>query len=221
MREKRPPQQTPGAAHTEGAANDDFTLPAALYWDAVYFLDQARHQGPQTYIEAKERYLRAALLTVFAGFEATLNQATFAHAMAHADKIGLVERDILEERETILDERGYIVRRGKFYPLEARLSFIALFLSGKDFDRNSALWGRFRRAKELRDTWTHPKPPFDTWSLTVEDVEEAITTIKEMLGELSRLMGLEPPLWLTPASEVLAGLKTQQAKSAPDGDVDE
>jgi hypothetical protein len=204
----RPPQRT------GGQPNDDFTLPPALYWDAVYFVEQARLNSGYT----QDRFLRAALYAAFASFEATLNQAAFGHAAAHASVLGQIERDVLEERETIVDDRGHIVRRTKYYPLEARLSFLALFLSGQDFDRGTALWTRFREARQLRDEWTHPKPPFDTWSLTVSQVEQAIATLKEVLVELSRLMGEDPPLWLTPAEEVLGELQARRAETHPQDD---
>lgn len=213
MPDRRWPQQTPGVAQVEGRPDDDFTLPAALYWDAVAFLEQARRQTGENSRNARDRYLRAALYAAFASFEAALNQAAFAHATAHATVLGQIERDVLEERETVLGDQGQIIRRTKFYPLEARVSFLARFLAGREFERTTDLWARFRWAKQLRDTWTHPKPPFDTWSLGVEDVERVITTLKDVLVELSRLMDLEPPLWLTPAEEVLGHL--QAAK--PDG----
>lgn len=80
--------------------------------------------------------------------------------------------------------------------------YLALFLSGQDFDRSGQLWQRFQTARELRDRWTHPKPPFDTWSLTLADVHAAITAVREMLIKLAEMMDAEPPLWLRPVDEV-------------------
>ena len=59
-----------------------------------------------------------------------------------------------------------------------------MFLSGKQFDTSTALWTDFLEAKRLRDEWTHPKPPFNTWGLTLEKVEKAVKTLIEVVAEL-------------------------------------
>jgi hypothetical protein len=196
MAERRRPQKTPGTAFTEGTPNNDFTLPPSLYYDAAYFLVAARTSGENNDLDQEQRYLRAALYCGFAFFEATLNQAAFAHASAHATNLGQPELDILQEKETTVDQRGHVIRRTKFYPLDVRLLFLTLFLSGEEFDRSTTLWQRFQEAKALRDTWTHPKPPFDTWSLTFEKTRTAIETLRDVLIEISRLMDVPPPSWL-------------------------
>jgi hypothetical protein len=193
LAEKRRPQQTPGEAVSNYDPTDDFTLPACLYTDAVIFVEKARRaQARSKPLEDVDRYLRAALLAGFAFFEARINQAAFGHASFHEVFLGQLERDVLEEKETTIDDRGMVLRKTKFYPLEARFLFITMFLSGRQFDTSTVLWSEFIEAKKLRDEWTHPKPPFDTWGLTLPKVEKAVRTLIEMLAELSRLMGLEP-----------------------------
>ena len=190
-----------------GEPYDDFTLPAALYYDSISHYEQASiHQenGDQV---AAERYSRSALLAAFGFFEAQLNQIAFAYAAAHRDRLGQIETDVLEEKETALDDQGRIVRKDKFYRTESRFSFLVLFLSGQDFNRGGETWQRFCESRELRDIWTHPKPPFYTWSLTPEKVRTAIVSVREMFISLSAMMRCEPPLWLRPIDEVLDGVK--------------
>ncbi len=206
MPERRKPQQTPGPALSKLG---DFTLPAAMYYDAIYFVEQAR-RSPESEPWQEKRHLRAALYSAFGFFEAQLNQVAFAHADTHVDALNEIERNVLEEKETVLDERGHLIRKVKFYPLEARFLFLTLFLSGQEFDRTNLLWDRFRRAKALRDSWTHPKPPFDFANLTVVNVEEAIKVLREVLVELSRLMNIEVPLWLLPFERVVIALDSDQ-----------
>ncbi|HUQ85780.1 MAG TPA: hypothetical protein VM077_05645 [Candidatus Limnocylindrales bacterium] len=201
--EKRTPQKTPGYASTKVQKNDNFNLPIAMYYDSVYFLELARDKTHEPFTNNEERCLRSALYSGFGFFEATLNRTALGHAQAHRKILPQAEVDILEEKETILSGNGHIVRKTRFYPLETRVSFLTLFLSGKDFNRNSALWHRFIKAKELRDTWTHPKPPFDTWSLTLDKVEKAIKTLYEMLVEISNLMEIEPPSWMMPFDKLV------------------
>lgn len=204
MKDRRAPQQTPGQAHLgEPTGPDDFTLPAALFSDAIHFLTMARQYADEGNFQGETAYLRAALHAAFASLESSLNQTAFGHAEAHAEKVGSIERDILEEQETVLDERGYIVRKSRHYPLEARVSFLAMFLSGKEIDRSSDIWRRFVIAKKLRDTWTHPKPPFNTWSLSFRAVQEAMFAIRDLKMEISRLIGIEPVQWLIDLSKAL------------------
>ena len=63
--------------------------------------------------------------------------------------------------------------------------------------------GAIEDARKLRDRWTHPKPPFDTWSLSLSDVYSAITVTRDLFIELSEMMDADPPLWLKPVDDVL------------------
>jgi hypothetical protein len=204
MTERRKPQKTPGTAVTDGPPNDDFTLPASLYYDTAYFLVAARTSGENNDFYEQQRNLRAALYCGFAFFEATLNQAAFAHATTHATNLGQPELDILQEKETTVDQQGHVIRRTRFYPLDVRLLFLTLFLSGQDFDRSTTLWQRFQEAKALRDAWTHPKPPFDTGSFTFERVHAAIKTLRDVLVEISKLMDIPPAPWMPSLQDAMA-----------------
>ena len=101
-----------------------------------------------------------------------------------------------------MDDRGDIIRKQKFYRTESRFCFLAYFLSGIDFDRSDDLWNRFKAARKHRDTWMHPKPPFDTWSLTLSDVYSTIVVVREMFIKLAKMMNSNAPLWLQHVDDV-------------------
>ena len=210
--EKRTPVTTPGPAITVGAPNDDFTLCASLYYNAIYFYTQAEDAESQEYFYAADRHKRAALLTALTFFEAQMNQAAFGHAEAHRNDLPAFELDVLQEKETRLNENGTIQRNEKFYSTEARFRFLAQFLSGKPFDCGGRIWHDFRKAQELRHQWVHPKPPFDTWSLTLDDVKQAITAVRAVLVELASMMSQDPPPWLMPFEDVLADVRANPDK---------
>ena len=88
MVDRRKPQQTPGIAELPLIENDDFTLPAALYHDAVYFCHQADIAEQNSELSKKERYARAAIYSAASFIEATINQTAFGHAQTHADNLG-------------------------------------------------------------------------------------------------------------------------------------
>lgn len=212
MATTRKPQQTPRAAVTQGKDNDDFTLPASLYYDSVCFLAEAEAAAHSGNIYRTGRFMRASVWAAFAFLEAALNQAAEGHAGAHATKLPQFEVDVLEEQETVLGPNGHVLRKTKYYPFESRFSFLIQFLSGKEFDKSSMLWARLKQARKVRDVWTHPRPPFDTWSLTLADVKNAVEAVRDVILEISRLMGSDPQLWLVPIDEVKLYCE-QEAKS--------
>ena len=207
MADRRKPQLAPGPAHIEGQPNDDFTLPAAMYYDAIHHYKAAQRADAGNDSDAYDRYKRAAILAAFGFFEAQLNQIAFAYAKTHESVLGQIEKDVLEEMETVMDDRGDILRKCKFYRTESRFTFLAHFLSGKDFDRSGLLWNRFLIARNHRDQWTHPKPPFDTSTLSLQDVHSTIEVVHDMFITLATMMNANSPLWLRPVDEVLAQLK--------------
>lgn len=203
MTVRRKPQLAPGPARTEGQLNDNFMLPGAMYYDAIHHYKSAISADALNDLDACDRYKRAAILAAFGFFEAQLNQIAFAYAKTHETNLGQIEKDVLEETETVIDDRGDVLRKSKFYRTESRFNFLAHFLSGKDFDRSGELWNRFLIARNLRDQWTHPKPPFDTWALSLQDVHSTIEVVHDMFITLATMANADPPLWLLPVDEVL------------------
>ncbi len=220
--EKRPPKQTPGIASIKSDPKDDFMFAASTYFDSVFlYMSAEYHQKKYKSIKGADienhynnyiRDARLALSSAFTFFEAYCNQTAYGHAHAHRKKLPQAELDILESLETGLDQQGNIVRKVKYYPIESRFLFLVKFLSGKSFDAGSKLWTNFREVKSLRDSWIHPKPPFYTSDLTLEQVKKTIVTVRAVLVELSRLMGLEHALWMKPFDEIYEDYKPNAPK---------
>ena len=205
---KRKPQKTPGeAVLQEEDIYLDLHLCPSLYYDAVFFLFQAKKRDLDE--DVRNRNKRAALLTSFSFFEAFLNQIAFGHAAAHKIKLSDFELDVLEERTSILD-RGDIVRKEKFYNMEDRFLFVYRFLTGKDFKKNSKLWSDFKKVRKLRNEWTHPKPPLQAYSLTLKDVELTIKTIYSIFTTITNEMNIENPLWLIDYKAVIKKYKEEK-----------
>lgn len=207
MAVKRKPQTSPGPAVTQSLPSDDFTLPAALYYDAIHHYEAAESSKMRADTCACDRFMRSSLLAAFSFFEAQLNQVAFAYAHTHRRALGQIELDVLEEMETSMDERGNIVRKTKFYKTEVRFLFLVYFLSGKEFECNGSLWQQFQAARKLRDHWTHPKPPFDTWALTLPDVRAAIRAVHDLFVKLAEMMNSNHPLWMKPIDDVLEAMR--------------
>ena len=207
MANKRNPQRTPGPACTELKENEDLNCVPSMYYDSIEHYDAARIASENDDFYRCNRFKRAAISAAFMYFEAQLNQLAFAYAETHQSLLGEIERDVLEEMETSLGDSGEIIRKNRFYRTEDRFCFLTLFLTGQKFDRGGELWDRFRTARKLRDSWTHPKPPFDTWALELQDVRGAIIVVRDMYIRLSEMMDTDPPHWLRPFDDVLAELR--------------
>jgi hypothetical protein len=171
-----------------------------MFYDALAHLQDATAAEERGDRGAIERHVRATLFTAFASLEAQINQVAWSYASTYRDELDDIELDILEEKETFIDDRGNVVRRTRFYPFDTRFSFIVRFLTGESFERSGVTWQALKTARELRDMWTHPKPPFDTWSISIADGQKAVRAVAGTLTEISRMMGAEPPLWLSRAT---------------------
>lgn len=177
----------------QGRKNDDWWLPSTLTNDAVYFIEGAVQAGSDI---DRLRYLRTALLTSFASLEAFLNQLAFAQRHHSLENLGTAERDVMEEKETVL-RNGMFERRNKLYSTEERFLFFYHYFKQKKFDKGTSLWQGYLTAKELRDSCTHPKPPFDMSPLTQDAVEKSFDAIQRLLQVL-----IEPPYqWMKTLAE--------------------
>ena len=83
-KKKRIPSASPGKAEIECIENDDFTLCAALYHDAIHFYSAAKDSND---LYSSDRYKRASILAIFSFFEAQLNQIAFAHLSLDAQNL--------------------------------------------------------------------------------------------------------------------------------------
>jgi hypothetical protein len=149
----------------------------SLLEQAKRFLEKAEEA---TAGEERAAYLHAALMLAFGALE--------AHVNSIADDFLLrPELNVLEQ--SILSERDYKLRRGKFeltenlkmYRLEDRIQFIHHKFSGTELDKSSAWWSKLKQGMDLRNRITHPKEHI---GITVENVRDAIQAIIDSLDAL-------------------------------------
>ncbi|MBU1853660.1 MAG: hypothetical protein KJ957_06430 [Candidatus Omnitrophica bacterium] len=208
MIEKRNPKISPGVAYLPKESGD-FNFPAELYYNSIWLYSLAQKMNKSKDDFLSSCYRRCAVQCAFSFFEAQLNQICLAHAKTHPDKIGEIELDILEEKNTTINDKGKIIRKTRYYDTEARVSFLCLFLTGKEFDRNKKFWQEFKKAKELRDKITHPKPPYESSIISLSEVKHAIEFLRKIFVELSKIMAINSPLWLKPVTRILAEIEKE------------
>ena len=217
--ERKEPQETPGVAELSFGPDDDWTLPAAPYGDAVEFLlaaerarirSSAAEDGRERSeaLQVEERFSTAATVAAFAALEAQVNQAAFAHARAHQADLEAFTVDVLTKTETSVDSNGRIERRARYRPMAVRLQFLCV-PRGRTVREVRPEGTGLIQARDLRDACAHPKPPFRRPA--AEDARHAIGAVYEFLAALSETMSAEPPLRLAPLPE-LAGHRSRRLR---------
>jgi hypothetical protein len=149
----------------------------ALLEQAKRFLEKAEEVTAE---EERAAYLHAALMLAFGALEAHVN--SIADDFLVRPELNVLERSILSERE-------YKLRRGKFeltdnlkmYRLEDRIEFIHHTFSSNELDKGSAWWSKLKEGMDLRNRITHPKEHIE---ITVENVRNAIQAIIDSLDAL-------------------------------------
>jgi hypothetical protein len=110
------------------------------------------------------------------------------------DQLGVIERDVMEEMRSLLHESGRIERKKQEYRLEERFLFLYAYYRQEVFDKSGRIWQNFKLAQEIRNGWTHPKPPFNVNGPSAEQAKLVI----DSLGALLRSMMTLPYEWMWP-----------------------
>lgn len=155
-----------------------------LFEDAKYFLEAAK-EHEQTNVLISRRYVRAAVISAFAGLEALVN--TFCELIAERGDLELHERAFAQERRVELAEEGYFEIRGqRFYSLDDRLKFLHWRFKGLPISERAIVWKFFLEAKKLRNSLVHPKPGQVSYSgqtiRTAKSCVIAVFRVAQMLG---------------------------------------
>lgn len=205
MAENQPPSTAPRRAHLSLVPREEFTASAALFSDALGRLQDAQAADERGDLRGIEQNVHATGASAFECLESYINMIVGRDVASCRGELSGIELDVLEEKETFLDEHGNFQRRARAYPFEARFLFIARYLTGKAFERNSVTWRALREAREQYDMWNRSAPQLGAQPVTVAVGLRAIHAIAGTVDELSRMMGEDPPYWL--ANSKLPNLK--------------
>jgi hypothetical protein len=127
-----------------------------LFEDAKYFLERGK-EYEQTNVLILRRYLRAAVISAFAGLEAFVNTLCEISAENWDGDWGLSERALVEGRRVEFADEGYFEIRGtRIYSLEEKLKFFHWRVHGLPISDNKVVWKAFLDAKKYRNKLVHP-----------------------------------------------------------------
>jgi hypothetical protein len=176
-----------------------------LFEDSFCFLELAKeHEGMDPI--AARRYVRASIVTAYAGLEALVN--TSLAVIEDTEDLALHERAFILEKRVELARSGDFEIRGRhFTSLEGRIRFLYWRSKGKAIPKGSALWRAFHDATDLRNKLVHPRPrkvPYS--SLTTAKAKACLMAAVE----LAEMLGGRP-LILQASWDKLADLKPDDA----------
>ncbi|QYY58434.1 hypothetical protein [Dehalococcoides mccartyi] len=137
------------------------------------------------------RCATASVLFSFIAIESFINNMMDDFASLPKDIFTIHERGLLGESYVQFESSGekagqfVLTNRREYKRLEDKILFlIAKFGGGVTVDKGSSLWQKFERAKQLRDSLTHPRKE-ETPTPTMKDTEEVLETAKEIIQMVS------------------------------------
>ena len=127
-----------------------------LFEDAKYFLETAK-EYEKTNVLISRRYVRATVISAFAGLEALVN--TFCHIISEHGDLELHEQAFVQEQRIELSDGGYFEIRGqRFSSLDEKIKFLYWRFQGLSISSEDTIWKAFVNAKKLRNDIVHPRP---------------------------------------------------------------
>ncbi len=156
-----------------------------LLEEAKRFFEKARVGNSD---ESTYAFLHAALMLGFCAFEAHINSV--ADDFIVRDDLNVLERALLSERDTKLDDGEFTIAPGlKIYRLTDRIEFIFRRFSGSPIDKSEKWWGDLKTALVTRNELTHPKQQA---KVNILAVESALKAIIQSLDALYRAVYKKP-----------------------------
>jgi len=153
-----------------------------LFEDAKYFLETAK-EYEKTNVLISRRYVRATVISAFAGLEALVN--TFCQIMSEHGDLELHERAFVQEQRIELSDEGYFEIRGqRFSSLDEKVRFLFWHFQGLSVSAEDTIWKAFVNAKKLRNNIVHPRPKEISYSA------QTVTAARVCLMAVFKVAGL-------------------------------
>lgn len=149
-----------------------------LFNDSKFFLNEAKKFDESS--KTSQKYLRASILSAWAGFEGWINKTCFDFAKTYND---LTEHEIaflLEKRVELKDGNFKKTNSDKFESVENRLEFLLKRIGNYSIDKSTQHWNSFKNIKKIRDTIVHPKGTVNT-DLNIKVTNETLQTLNYYL----------------------------------------
>lgn len=121
------------------------------------------------------RFYPSIVLTFWSGFE-TLVRYLSELLLVTVPNIPREVACVLQEKESFLDTQGNIKEKSRYQPVLDRYAILLKYAYNFSVDRGSKFWQQLKKAKDLRDYYTHldVRDPKATSTSEVLDFMEAI-----------------------------------------------
>jgi hypothetical protein len=127
-------------------------------------------------------------ITTWWAFETILNDIAGILRDVRASSLTEETRLCIEEKTVAIDNKGKVVEKTIFQPIEARMRFIFNFATGQVLQSSDAIWGKVLALKKARDVAIHrlAKKGTDEASLTQlhKTVAEGLNGVSQILQRI-------------------------------------
>ncbi len=156
-----------------------------LFQDSKFFLQECKtHSENKPF---KGTFARAAILTVWSGFEGWVNKTCQEFSKKTKD-LSINEIGFLRERRIKLKKGEFVLTKAdKYENIENKIEFLLKRFANKKLDKGGKDWIDFKRAKSLRDSIVHPKLGADrSKTFTMADAELTHNILSSFLKLLAK-----------------------------------
>jgi hypothetical protein len=124
-------------------------------------------------------------ITTWWAFETILNDIAGILRDVRAPSMTEGTRLCIEEKTVAIDNRGRVVEKTIFQPIEARMRFIFHFATGQVLQSSDAMWGKILDLKKARDVTIHRLAKEGTGEASLAQLHETVT---EGLNGVSQIL---------------------------------
>ncbi|MBI2832334.1 MAG: hypothetical protein HYX79_08770 [Chloroflexi bacterium] len=160
-----------------------------LIEDAQWFCDQAENTPKSSKVQ--ERFSTSSILFSFMALESFINDMMSDFTVLPAGLLTAHELGFLAEKAVELADSGantgkfVVTNKLRYQSLEYKIMFLVARFSGDSVDKGSALWQRFQKMKDFRDSLTHPRKEAMNVPLPA-DAGEAVGVAKDIIQLVSQ-----------------------------------
>lgn len=161
-------------------------LPAELFNDALYFLEEAKKLSKQPENDfLRWRYLRASIIYSLTAFETEVNIFITGHIRERL-KLPNVAEEFAVKRSSI----------------ETKVEQLVPILIGKEFNKSTKEWADWKAVKKIRNRIVHYTGGTEIYNdndplgVNISNAEKAIEAVSGMITQLIQLVGSQVPPWV-------------------------
>jgi hypothetical protein len=154
-----------------------------LFEDSNYFMNEAKKCDQDS--SSQQRFVRASILSAWAGFEGWINKTCFDLAKT-LKNLTVHDRGFLLEKKVELKNGLFNLSNSDNYEtIEHKIEFLVINIAHGRLDKKNRYWKNFKAVKGIRDSIVHPKETRNM-ACSIVDCDLTIETLKYYIALLAK-----------------------------------